>query len=108
VDELKRVLRSYAWRIGVRELLRCRRIPGQARLTGIVGAGCLMSPFVVGSAIWWLLTGKPLPGRLGHWFPPPTKVTVDPFRGRASSEMRELFEQLKKPDAAASSTSGRG
>jgi len=103
VHGLKRAGWRYAWRIGLREVLRSPRISAETRVVTIVLTGLLISPFVVGSAIWWLLTGRRLPGRLGRWFPPPTTVFVNPIRGGLAPDIREFLDRSKASDVAASS-----
>jgi hypothetical protein len=87
----KRFLRHYLWSIIVRELSRSRMISAEAKVGVIALAGLLMSPFVVGSFVWWLLTGKRLPGRLGRWLPPPGAVIVHPFPKQLPADVREWF-----------------
>lgn len=64
----------------------------------IVYMGLLMSPFVIGSAIWWLLTGRRLPGVLGNCFPPPTTVSVT--RGGLAPDMRAFLDRSKPSNIA--------
>jgi hypothetical protein len=87
----KRLLRHYIWSITVRELSRSRIISPETKVGVIALTGVLMSPFVVGSFAWWLLTGKRLPGRLGRWLPPPSAVMVDPFPKQLPADVREWF-----------------
>ncbi len=88
----KRLLRHYIWSITVRELSRSRMISAEAKVGVIALTGVLVSPFVVGSFVWWLLTGKRLPGRLGRWLPPPSAVViVDPFHKQLPADVREWF-----------------
>lgn len=87
----KRFFRHYLWSITVRELSRSRMISPQAKVAVIALAGLVMSPFVVGSFVWWLLTGKRLPGRLGRWLPSPSAVIVDPFPTQLPADVRAWF-----------------
>jgi hypothetical protein len=87
----KRLLRHYIWSITVRELARSRSVSAETKVGVIVLTGLLVSPFVISSFVWWLLTGKRLPGRLGRWFPSPTTVIVDPFPKRLPPDVREWF-----------------
>jgi hypothetical protein len=100
VRALRRAVWRYAWKNGLRELLRSPLISAEARVTSIVMMGLLISPFVLGSAIWWLLTGKRLPGYLGRWFPPPTTVTVNPIPRGLAPDIREFLDRSHTPDAA--------
>lgn len=87
----KRLLRHYIWSIAARELSRSRMISARAKVGVIALAGVAMSPFVIGSYAWWLLTGKRLPGRLGRWLPPPNAVIIDPFPKQLPADVREWF-----------------
>jgi len=97
VANLKRMLRRYLWLVASRELMRSRLIPVQTKVVGVVYLALLMSPFLIGSWVWWLITGKRLPGPLGRWLQPPTVAIVNAFPKRLPADMQDW---LAASDAA--------
>ena len=95
---LSRVLLRYGWSIGIRELERTTRISAETKLRVGVLAGIAFSPFVVGSYVWWLLTGRRLPGVVGRILPPrdmTTEVLVNPFPKNPPTGMREVLARAR-------------
>jgi hypothetical protein len=91
------LLARYAWIIALREWMRFDRVRPEVRLGTSAFMGAVLAPFVVFgwpvARLWWLLTGRRLPGRVGWLFPPP-RVFADPFRGDpAPPDVRELMQR---------------
>ena len=77
MHEVKRLLIRYGWTVAFRELLRTPRIPVELRRGSVILVGLLISPFVTSASVWWLLTGKRIPGPLGAWFSPSPMIRVN-------------------------------
>lgn len=62
----------------------------------VVFAGAVMAPFVVFVApvarLYWLITGRRLPGPLGRWTPA-SYIVVIPFEDVPPAQVRHLREQ---------------
>jgi len=95
--DLKRVLLRYVWTISFHELMRARAIPAEVRVGVLFLAGLLMVPFVLASYIWWLLSGKRLPGRLGRRLPLPNVVVVTPFPKNLPADVHEVLTRSSPP-----------
>jgi hypothetical protein len=76
--KLKKGLLRFALLAAWREALRTPRVPADAKVSALFLVGAVASPFVVvisgTSFIWWLITGKRLPGRIGQWVGPPSRL----------------------------------
>lgn len=100
VRDLKRVLLRYVWTICFRELMRARAIPAEVRVGVLFLAGLLMVPFMLASYIWWLLSGKRLPGRVGRRLPLPNVVVVIPFPKNLPADVHEVLTRSKSTGTA--------
>lgn len=92
-----RLFARYAWIIATREWTRFERVRPEVRLGTSAAAGAVIAPFVVfrwpAARLYWLLTGRRLPGVLGWLFLPP-RVVVIPFRGEPNPpEIRDLLQR---------------
>lgn len=93
---VKGLLLRYGWAIALPEWTRWSRIQPEVRVTTTAIAGALIAPFVVFvlpvGRLYWLMTGKRLPGPLGLVATPP-RVLVNPFPESLPSEIRQLLER---------------
>ena len=92
-----RILARYALAIALREWVRCRRVKPEVRLGTTAIAGAVLSPFVVFgwpvARLYWLITGRRLPGALGWLYPPP-RIFVNPIPpGAKPPDLRTLLER---------------
>lgn len=93
---IKRLLVGYLWTVVLTELGRSPRISDETKVVGVTPlGGFVIAPVVVGAYVWWLITGKRLPGRLGSWVGSPAKLSFGSIPRRSSpKEMREAVERL--------------
>jgi hypothetical protein len=76
------LLPRYAFTIAYNHWLRWSRFSPDQKVAAMAAAGALLWPLGVlrGCAgLWWLLTGRRAPGRLGHWLGGPPLAIVNPF-----------------------------
>jgi hypothetical protein len=92
---IKRLLVGYLWTVVLTELERTPRISDEANVAGVtLLGGFVFAPVVVGAYVWWLITGKRLPGRLGSWVGSPAKLSFGSIPRRPPpKEMRETMER---------------
>lgn len=80
---MRRTLLRWACFFGWRELIRCKRVPAESRAGLIVLAAIPIAPAVTltssAAYVWWLATGKRLPGRLGKWLGPPSRFGMSAY-----------------------------
>jgi hypothetical protein len=95
---VKRLVVRYALAIGLREWTWCHRVRPEVRVGVAAFAGAVIAPFVVFvspvARLYWLLTGRQLPGPFGLLTPQP-HVLILPLPESRPPEIRELLEQSK-------------
>ncbi len=94
---MKRLLVGYLWTVVLTELERSPRISDEAKVVGVtLLGGFVIAPVVVGAYVWWLITGKRLPGRLGSWVGSPARLSFGSSPRRPPpKELREAVERLR-------------
>lgn len=79
----KSLVLRWAYIAAWREVLRTSRIRAEIKAGVMFLGGLLVAPFVVvffGTAfLWWLLTGKRLPGPIGRWTGPPAMAFFNAY-----------------------------
>lgn len=98
----KRLILHWCLVVAVREMLRTPRVSAETKAGVVVLSGVLVSPLVVSvvgaSLIWWLLTGKRLPGLLGRLIGPPALIFVNAYPRqlrRLPPDIRAAFEKAE-------------
>jgi hypothetical protein len=85
-----------AWR----EALRSPQIPAETKAGALFLAGVVVAPFAVvffgGSFLWWLLTGKRLPGPIGRWTGPPATALVNAYPKQLRNLPPDILAVMKK------------
>lgn len=96
----RRLLVRCVWGIAVREFARAEFVSAETRIAVIVLAGVVVAPFVVvlggGSYLWWLITGRRLPGRLGRWLGPPAETFASQSGPKVASLPPDIREALSR------------
>ncbi len=94
---IKRLLVGYMWTVVLTELERTPRISDEAKVAGVtLLGGFVFAPVVVGAYVWWLMTGKRLPGRLGRWVGSPAKLSFGSIPRRPPpKELSQAVERLR-------------
>lgn len=94
---IKRLLVRYVWTVVLAELERSPHVSDEAKVFGVtLIGGLVVSPVVVAAYVWWLITGRRLPGRLGTWVGSPAKLSFDPFPRRPlPKEVLEAMTRLR-------------
>ena len=94
---IKRLLVGYLWTVVLTELERTARISDEAKVAGVtLLGGFVIAPVVVGAYVWWLITGKRLPGRLGSWVGSPAKLSYGSIPRRPPpKEMSQAVQRLR-------------
>jgi hypothetical protein len=100
---VRQLIRRWPLDIGraelVRGLLRSDRPDAETKLGSVALLGLVTSPFVLARAgilIWWLLTGRRLPGWLGRQLGHPITFLVSTaphWRARMPVELRAVLDE---------------
>lgn len=97
-----RLLLRWAWSAGSRELTRSHRIAAEDKVVLTVAMGIVVAPFAVvlfgGAYLWWLVTGKRIPGPVGRWIGAPSRLVMNAYPNQTTQmppEMRAALGRLQ-------------
>jgi hypothetical protein len=99
---MQRFLLRWAWIAGSRELTRSQRVAAEDKVVLTVAAGIVVAPLVVflfgGAYLWWLFTGKRIPGPVGRWIGAPSRLMMNAHPKQTTQmppEMRAALGRLQ-------------
>ena len=101
---MRRILLRWAWFFGWRELMRCKRVSAESRAGLMLLAAIPVAPAVAFTSaaayVWWLATGKRLPGRLGQWIGPPSHFGMSAYPKQMVELPRDIRSVFPDNDRA--------
>jgi hypothetical protein len=96
----KGLVLRWAYIAAWREALRTQQITAESKAGVLFLAGLVVAPFVVvvfgGAFLWWLLTGKRLPGPIGRWTGPPAMAFLNAYPKQLRRFPPDILAVMKK------------